>query len=231
MSAIVDEPKPGAPAYMVSFGDMMTLVLTFFILLVSMSREQNYGLLASGVGSFMVAIKSFGLNGILSASEQQELFENTRRRFNLPPETDPERRVDHVDAASTELLRARAADGLAPHDEINYPFAATFQTGSDVLLDEARRYLDRLAPSLVPQRGQVLLVEGHASPAEAAAGSDPTRLAFRRARAVARHLTEQHAFRPERVQARAWGVELRSEGIETRAVDIRLVTPRHGSRN
>ena len=29
--------KKGAPGWMVSFGDMMTLILTFFILLVSLS--------------------------------------------------------------------------------------------------------------------------------------------------------------------------------------------------
>lgn len=230
MSAIVDEPKQGPPAYMVSFGDMMTLVLTFFILLVSLSREQNYGLLASGVGSFIVAIKSHGLNGILSATDKQNVFEHTRRRFNLPPAEEDERLEEHLDATTLERIRARAATGLAPHDEIGYPFVAVFELGSATLGDEARRYLDRLAPSLTPQRGQILLVEGHAAPSERP-GLDATQLAFRRARAVVQYLVEQHALRPERVQARAWGVEVRVEGIETRAVDARLVTPRHRSRN
>ena len=44
-----EEPKSGPPAYMVSFSDMMTLILTFFILLVSLSHEQSFGLLADGV--------------------------------------------------------------------------------------------------------------------------------------------------------------------------------------
>ena len=83
------ERKKGAPAYMVSFGDMMTLILCFFILLVSMAEEQNFGLLAKGVGSFIVAIESHGLNGIMSAHEKDEIFESVRRRFNLPPEEDP----------------------------------------------------------------------------------------------------------------------------------------------
>ena len=33
--------EKGAPAYLVSFGDMMTLILCFFILLVAMSKERN----------------------------------------------------------------------------------------------------------------------------------------------------------------------------------------------
>jgi len=39
-----DEDAPGAPAWMLTFGDMMTLLLTFFVLLVSMSviREEEF---------------------------------------------------------------------------------------------------------------------------------------------------------------------------------------------
>ena len=45
--------KKGSPAYLVSFGDMMTLILCFFILLVAMAKERQTGLMAKGIGSFM----------------------------------------------------------------------------------------------------------------------------------------------------------------------------------
>ncbi len=229
MGAIPEEQRQGPPSYMVSFGDMMTLVLTFFILLVSLSKEQNFGLLASGLGSFVVAIQSHGLDGLMSASEQQEVFEHTRRRFNLPP-LETAQVVEHDSASLSELLRASAAKGLEPHDEIGYPRVALFDEGEAMLSAEARRYLDRLAPSLQPQHGQVLLLEGHAHASERRAGADSVSLAFRRAQQVATYLIEQHGLHPDRLGARAWHEEIGSSGSATRAVDARLVTQRSSTR-
>ena len=36
--AIEEEPSPGVPEWVVTFGDMMSLLLTFFIMLISMSE-------------------------------------------------------------------------------------------------------------------------------------------------------------------------------------------------
>ncbi len=217
-----EEKKNGAPAWMVSFGDMMTLILTFFILLVSMSREQQAGLVAAGVGSFVVALRSFGLPGILSKAEEASVFEEVRERFNLPPEDDPERRVDFRDASSLEQIRAKVARALTPHHEIGQPAIATFAPGSAELDEAARRYLDTLAPTLRPRAGQVLLVEGHASPDEDPRGRW---LAFARAKAVVDHLVGVHDFPPTTLEPRAWVSEIDPGEAATRTVDARLVIP------
>ena len=44
-----DHP-PGTPPWLISFGDMMTLFLCFFIMLVTMAKTQDAGLMAKGFG-------------------------------------------------------------------------------------------------------------------------------------------------------------------------------------
>jgi chemotaxis protein MotB len=221
----VEEKKAGAPAWMVSFGDMMTLILTFFILLVSLSKEQQAGLIAKGVGSFLVALRSFGLPSIMDDSDKESIFREVRMRFNLPPEDDPERRAEHENASSEELVRAQAAHALQPHDELNQPAVATFADGSAELTEAARRYLDLVAPTFRPLPGQLLLLEGHARDAGARFGHDDRWLAFARARAVARYLIDEHDYVASRVEARAWMTEIDEPGPATRRVDARLVIP------
>jgi chemotaxis protein MotB len=220
-----DAPKAGAPMWMVSFGDMMTLILTFFILLVSMSKEQQEGLLARGVGSFIVSTRSFGMPGMMGESERLKVFENVRVRFNLPPEPDPERRDNHRDASQLELIRADLAKALAPHNEISQPSVAVFSTDSSELTAEAKSYLDLLASTLRPAFGQLLLLEGHARDAGSAHQNDDRWLAYARALAVRTYLVESLSFAPKRVEARAWYDEFEGSSLGTRTVDARLVTP------
>ena len=215
----------GAPAYLVSFGDMMTLILCFFILLVAMSKERNYGLMARGIGSFVLQVKSMGLTGVLDAHEKQEIFSQMRRRFNLPPEDDPERQAGHEEAALSELIRAEDLENLEPHDEVRQPRLASFETDSAKLTPASRTYIDALVDTLRPRGAQVLSLEGHAQDAGENFGYDSARLAHARAAAVAAYLVDEHGFDPRRVRAKAWFTELDRGGSASRGVDARLIIP------
>ena len=216
MSGYREEVRSGPPSYMVSFSDMMTLILTFFILLVSLSHEQSFGLLADGVGSFRVALQSHGVNGLLDDSDRKAIFDNQRRRFNLPPRAANASQILPEDASEFELLRAEAVEALLPHEELAFPAVSAFSEGSSELSAATQRYAATLAESLRPARGQLLVLEGHAPLTNRL-------LAWNRADTLRSHLLSEHGFDPDRVEARAWMTEL--EGAAQDTVDARLITP------
>jgi chemotaxis protein MotB len=226
MGKFKEDAKQPVPAWLVSFGDMMTLILTFFILLVSLAAQQDAGLVADGIGSFMVALNSHGLDGVMTDEEKLSIFNEYRRRFNLPPEKSLERRPQEMDDASDmELVKAQLAKALEPHDELTQPTIAVFDPDSAVLTSAAKNYLDRVADTLRPGLGQALSLEGHALDAAESFGRDNARLAVARAAAVRDYLVREHGFAPGRVEARGWLMEIDAAGPGTRAVDARLITP------
>ena len=223
MAKIQEEPPAGIPGWLVSFGDMMTLILTFFILLVSMSKERQVGLVAKGVGSFMVRLNSLGLNGVLDGQEEQQIFDEVRARFNLPPESDPERQVDDLDAATVEQLDAESLERLPAADVLLQPGIALFPSGSTELSSDAREYLNLLAISLKPGSGQVLALEGYGD--FDSSFEDSYRLGLARAQAVRAHLIESQGFPPGQVEARAWLIPTIEPTAGLAPVDARLILP------
>lgn len=229
MSAAATKPKPktivvkvkkkGAPAYMVSFGDMMTLILCFFILLVSMAKDQDYGLMAKGIGSFVMSVRTMGLTGILDSSEKERIFDEMRRRFNLPPEPDPERLASHDEASAQELTRAELVEAMQPRPERTIAQVAVFEAGSATPLNASRAYLRELEDVLRPHSGEVLVLEGHALES----GRPDALLAQQRAETVRDLLIHDHGFAADRIEVRTWFDEPDLQGKEVRSVDARLV--------
>lgn len=56
-------PKKPSKAYLVSFGDTMTALLAFFIVLNSLAKDQTGANMHTGTGSFVQAMKSIGIPG------------------------------------------------------------------------------------------------------------------------------------------------------------------------
>jgi len=63
--------------YLISFGDTMTALLAFFIVLNSLAEEQTGADLHAGTGSFVTTLKSFGLPGAFQKDTSKRMFQAT----------------------------------------------------------------------------------------------------------------------------------------------------------
>jgi chemotaxis protein MotB len=220
-----EDRGPKTPPWLISFGDMMTLFLCFFIMLVTMARTQDAGLMASGLGPFVAALESRGNDGALEGSRTLAAINVYRERFGLEPLTDLEMKLRKEEPKSIEAVEQIIREGLRPYSALAQPLVAKFSADSAELSPDAKRYLDLLAETLRPGHGQILVLEGSADDAGPRFGNDEVRLAVTRAQTVKDYLVKEHAFVAMRVEARAWVRDARALGASRHGVDIRLVQP------
>ncbi len=199
----MDEEASGGdiPEWVVTFGDMMSLLLTFFIMLVSMSE-------------------------IKQEEKFQAMVESMRRRFGydrtlssmIPGRSKP--RNSKIARLAT-AGRAKRLDTLRGGDKIEAPVgdfprvrivrpgsqttigSVIFFAPDEVELGEAQKA--ELARTVAPMIGkpQIIEVRGHTTPRPPAPGSpykDNWELAYARSRAVFQYLTEKLEIDPHRIR-------------------------------
>lgn len=83
MSRKPEEAKKGAPSYIVTFSDMITLLLTFFVLLLSMSDSQDESLYRDGRSAFMRSIAGFGMPGIIFSQNDGSQFDHPKVKYKV----------------------------------------------------------------------------------------------------------------------------------------------------
>ena len=219
------DAPPGVPPWLISFGDMMTLFLCFFIVLVTMAPKQDAGLIAAGLGPFIAAMENKGSDLPLTGAESLQAVNTYRKRFGLVPITDPEQILGAAEVKSARDIEKLVKQSLRPYSEMKQPYVALFEADSAELGEQARGYLDSLAETLRPGHGQILVLEGHANDAGKSFRNDNAWLAGARAQAVKEYLTGEHGFVTTRVEARAPALEAASAGDGARRVDARLMQP------
>ncbi|HUG90304.1 MAG TPA: flagellar motor protein MotB [Planctomycetaceae bacterium] len=195
-----DDPRAGVAEWVVTYGDMMSLLLTFFIMLVSLSElKQDKGKLRAALDAIREAFGAdVGESGVPGWSLQRTSAHThlnstgvrsegglKRAGLNSAGRNGPNRTVQRINHG-TVVTRG----GVALFDA----YAAT-------LSEDARQALDLIASKLLKRANRVI-VRGHASPDEAlprqggppAGGpqglsvGDPWDLSYARAQAVAEHL-------------------------------------------
>ncbi|MEM8667604.1 MAG: flagellar motor protein MotB [Planctomycetota bacterium] len=200
------EEEMGIPEWVVTFGDMMSLLLTFFIMLVSLSEikeEETYQALVSSMQ------RQFGYTRTLESLSPGEQRPRTTA-FSVLATVGRAKKKDTASGGVPE----KAPTGEDPMVRIVRPGQTTavgsvvfFELGSDEVTSTADDVIKRLANQL---RGkpQKIEVRGHVS-AEFAARTEGTdedvMLGFRRAAAVRRLLIEREGLDADRFRISSAG--------------------------
>jgi chemotaxis protein MotB len=188
---IEEDPPMGIPEWVVTFGDMMSLLLTFFIMLVSLSEIKEEDKFQALVESFRqqfghsMAMESLTPGDVRPrATAFSTLATMGRAKVKDTAKGGTEVKSPHGEEDSVRIIRPGQLTAVGS--------VVFFETGSDYLSDTARRELKKLAEQL---RGkpQKIEVRGHTAPEVAARTLDQSRtmeLAFRRALVVSNYLVD-----------------------------------------
>ena len=194
------EGKQKVPAYIVTFSDMVTLLLTFFVLLLTLAQVQDPELFNQGRDSFIESIHYYGLGNLLGNKPSIDLGAEKIKYRTTDPEMSEDRTIDEY----RERLR-RIFEHLSqtmttlPSQLVGHrlDFSITnvrFESGRANLSDAAIQSLSKYCVDL----RQNLTAETCTLHVLGLAGDEATEkrqwiLSARRAQAVAQFLQEQLA--------------------------------------
>ena len=204
MAIVEEEEQAGIPEWVVTFGDMMTLLLTFFVLLFSMSeikQEEGMALLES-------LRRQFG-NETACLSLMPGRFPATSSALNKLASLGRARRMntmnggDKVQAPVGDFARVMA---IRPSDDSTQGGVVYFEEGNSQLTEQQRRTLQAIAQT-VGGKPQKIQIRGHTSTRPLGSGS-PYRnhwdLAYARCFKVMQFLV-QLGINPKRVRIEVAG--------------------------
>ncbi|HET6427278.1 MAG TPA: flagellar motor protein MotB [Phycisphaerae bacterium] len=205
------------PVWIVSFSDMVTLLLAFFVLLQAFAKIRDPELFFQGQGSFRKALKNFGLPAWMLGRENRPAREYAAVRYTTEPAEDVKPKNDLIDGEMeriqevfARLKRAMDVQATDPTDRLVGVMTPDLRfAGGRAELDEAsravlRRYALDLQAGDGPGRRRVVVVG-------LADGSGPSaetwRLSALRAQVVAEFLSGELGAdgRSGRWRIESWG--------------------------
>ena len=207
-----EKKAEGAPEWMVTYGDMVTLLLTFFVLLLSMSEMKQEDKLQT----FMEAIReAFGYQGGARQIPVEEFIEPPKNAplaemliIPILPEDLGESSDEGVDGVRDKVRQIREAERFCVGSPIQ------FAELSDAPAADEQAVISAIAAELRGFNTQIE-VRGHCNPkpVDGTPFTDHTDLSYIRARRVADALVDE-GIDPKRLIVVAAGV---NEPIAIRA--------------
>ncbi|MBN1522361.1 MAG: flagellar motor protein MotB [Candidatus Aureabacteria bacterium] len=220
-------PKKGAPAWMVTYGDLMSLLLTFFVLIVSFSSIQEVEF-AKAMGSLKGALGSLNLPKtelkLLRRDEPRPLstFFRFVRKAEITSRTEQKLQydvkeynqrvelLDYVEEITTYAQKMGISDRVTTDftEEgflISMPSEFLFESGSAEVKTEAYPFLRKVS-ALLKRIDYAIQVEGHTDDRSISNEKFPSNweLSASRAVAVVKLLTRM-GIPPERLSAVGYG--------------------------
>jgi len=207
-------PDSGAPAWMVTFGDMMSLLLCFFVILVALSeiKEDKFLVLVNSFRRYFGYTRS---TGKFPRKEFNDVFHRLAALRSLPTEAKKMRgaRARSLAGRSFRVTSIKKGERLTLNGEVS------FELGSSELRKDAKGILDQIA-ELVRGYPNRIEVVGHTAREDKV--DDPYQLSWDRARAVLEYLVFRGVKR-QRLMAVGAGIELagtRASLDDPRRIDI-----------
>lgn len=155
-TSVPEEKGECAPLWIISFADMISLLMAFFVMLLTMSTAQSGKLANEGEGvfektlyGFRRSIEGFGLPGLFGAADEGLYFDSPKIHYPIEDGTDRNVRRT-IDAAEERIRRDfRKLEGRTRTYEAqirgrNPDFLVlpvTFAQGQSVLSEAAQRRL------------------------------------------------------------------------------------------
>ena len=191
-------PRAGAPDWMVTYGDMMTLLLCFFVILVSMSEMKKDQKFQEVMDSIRAAFGYDGTIGVvpIMVTSKNSLVEQLRKVV-LPERVKREGDSDEVGIDGRVFRVTNVREGI----NLQVGGRVSFDRFGAVLKPEAEALIASLADKVVGHN-TVIKIRGHATLEPLPADSpfrDQMDLSIARARAVADTM-QRHGIRAERLR-------------------------------
>ena len=224
-----EEKGETAPLWIISFADMISLLMAFFVMLLTMAQTRSGKLCNPGEGifektifGFKSSISGFGLPGLLGKASEQDSFEYGKSHYNLVGDNNnpDERTIDAGEEKIRRLFKELQSNSkiFERRDKDGQPtFVATpiiFQQGQADLDEASKKFLTQFALNLGQSDKRVIGIYIVGLTWEELPEQQKWRLSVRRSQAAGDFL--RSVIAPEqKIPVYCWGAASYSQWVGT----------------